>query len=79
MRPMRELIAFERAQLWLVPGLAYRWGAVRSLLSRPNAVAHLQVPNWAVPAAILTGLPLRLLRRPARLRPQRAGKTAKTL
>ncbi|MEG3162561.1 nucleotidyltransferase family protein [Sphingomonas sp. LB2R24] len=79
MRPMRELIAFERAQLWLVPGLAYRWGAVRSLLSRPNAVAHLQVPNWAVPAAILTGLPLRLLRRPARLRPQSAGKTAKTL
>lgn len=79
MRPMRELIAFERAQLWLVPGLAYRWGAVRSLLSRPNAVAHLQVPNWAVPAAILTGLPLRLLRRPARLRPQSAEKNTETL
>ena len=79
MRPMRELIAFERAQLWLVPGLAYRWGAVRSLLSRPNAVAHLQVPTWAVPVAILTGLPLRLLRRPARLRPQGDGNTAKPL
>ncbi len=68
MRPMRELIAFERSQLWLVPGLAYRWRAVRSLLGRPHAVAHLRVPSWAVPAAILAGLPLRLLRRPSRMR-----------
>jgi hypothetical protein len=74
MRPMRELIAFERAQLWLLPGLAYRWWAVRSLLGRPHTVAHLRVPNWAVPVAILAGLPLRLLRRPARMRPQDAGK-----
>jgi hypothetical protein len=78
MRPMRELIAFERAQLWLVPGLAYRWGAVRSLLRRPHARAHLRVPNWAVPAAILVGLPFRLLRRPARMRPRRAGEATTT-
>lgn len=74
MRPTRELVAFERAQLWLLPGLAYRWEAVRSLLRRPHTVAHLRVPNWAVPAAILAGLPLRLLCRSVRMRSQSAGK-----
>ena len=78
MRPMAEVTAYARAQAWLVPGFAYRWRAVRRFVTQPYLVDHLRVPTWAMPIAILSILPVRLLLRPARLRRQAAGKTAST-
>lgn len=78
MKPLAEMAAYARAQAWLVPGIGYRWSAVRSFLTRPYTPAHLQVPRWAVPGAILAALPLRLLLRPIRLRRQAAGKIPRT-
>ena len=78
MRPMRELVAYARAQAWLVPGFGFRIAAIRSFLTRPYTTTHLQVPPWTVPAVILLALPLRLLRRPTRRRRQAEGKIART-
>jgi len=78
-RPFSELVAYARAQGWLVPGLAHRWHAARSFVTRPYVAAHLRAPRWALPFAILGTLPIRLLLRPARLRRERlqaGGKTA---
>lgn len=65
-----EMIAHTRAQAWLVPGAAYRFEAIRSRLTRPFLAHHLRMPGWAVPVAVLTALPFRLLRRRERLRRQ---------
>lgn len=70
-RPFRELLAYARAQAWLVPGSAHRSGAIRRFLTRPYLPHHLAVPRWAVPGVILGGLPIRLLLRPLRLQRER--------
>ncbi|NTS66845.1 nucleotidyltransferase family protein [Sphingomonas sp. HHU CXW] len=66
-RPFRELLAYARAQAWLVPGTAHRRSSIQRFLMRPYLPHHLAVPRWAVPGVILGGLPIRLLMRPLRL------------
>lgn len=70
-RPFRELLAYARAQAWLVPGAAHRSGTIRRFLTRPYLPHHLAVQRWAVPGVILGGLPIRLLLRPLRLQRER--------
>lgn len=71
MRPLGELLAYMRAQAWLVPGAPHRWHAVRRFATQPYTASHLRVPRWALPIAIVGALPLRLLLRPIRLRRER--------
>lgn len=71
MRPFGEHLAYARAQGWLMPGAAHRWYAARRFVTRPYIAAHLRVPHWALPFAILGALPGRLLLRPIRLRQER--------
>lgn len=81
MRPLGELFSYARAQGWLMPGAPHRWYAARRFVTQPYLAAHLRVPSWMLPLAILGRLPVRLLLRPIRLRSERrqaAGNTAST-
>lgn len=66
--PFGEMVASARAQGWLVPGIGFRWRSVRRFMTQPYLPMHLRMPNWIVPVAIVSALPVRLLLRPARLR-----------
>lgn len=68
MRPFGEYVSYMRAQAWMVPGITARWHAARRFMTQPYIAAHLRVPAWARPFAILGRLPVRLLLRPIRLR-----------